>query len=189
MSMMFTPLAGCTGETDKTPEVEDFEPADEVMTYPPSMTVSYGNKRLILSPYDVSWAYAIDEKEWCSVKSEAEHPIDRDYKVSFEKSMDEIRVRLSYPSSKAPDSIVYVHRYPIDLWVPEETEEGLKLKERIERKNEYEMFEECKTEVESGDMYYVYFYETEPQGYVYDVEAVWDSVWYRGTAKYSFIVK
>ena len=186
--LIFTICSGCKGialQQDKP------VPEEEVsITYPPTATVYVTNKGRRVSAYEVSWAYALNEKEWCSVKTDDPiHPIDQDFAGFLQTDSENGLISLSFPPGAFPDEVAYTHYYDEVLWLPGENDEDLRIKEKIERQKDYETFTVLDATKKDGDPKTVVIDATTLEDGVYDIELAWDRPEYRGTAKYSFLVK
>lgn len=185
-------LSSCQKGQADVPDSEEESINEEIknstLTYPSDIKVYYGGRSLIVSPYDVSWAYAINADEWCSVNSESSHPIDMDYKSFFEASTGDT-IRIGVFGKINPDAIVCVNRYPVSLWIPGKTDDDVKLREAIARQEDYKSCQECELIRDAQKSVPVKIVGTDLCGYIYDVEVVWDRETFRGSARYAFLIE
>lgn len=186
--LIFSFGCGCKG-IELTPK--EPVPEEEIsITYPPTATVYVTNKGRRVSAYEVSWAYALNEKEWCSVKTdEPIHPIDQDFGGFLQTDSANGIISISFPQGVFPDEVSYTHYYDECLWLPGENDEDLRIKEKIERQRDYETFTELDATVKDGSNKTIVIDATTLEGGVYDIELAWDRPEFRGTAKYCFLVR
>ena len=181
----------CTGCDSLSLQPKAPVPEEEVsITYPPTATVYVTNKGRRVSAYEVSWAYALNEKEWCSVKTnDPIHPLDQDFAGFLQTDSANGLISISFPPGAFPDEVGYTHYYDECLWLPGENDEDLRIKEKIERQRDYETFTELEATFKEDGNKAVVIDATTLEGGVYDIEFAWDRPEYRGTAKYCFLVK
>ncbi len=181
----------CTGCDSLSLQPKAPVPEEEVsITYPPTATVYVTNKGRRVSAYEVSWAYALNEKEWCSVKTDDPiHPLDQDFAGFLQTDSANGLISISFPPGAFPDEVGYTHYYDECLWLPGENDEDLRIKEKIERQRDYETFTELEATFKEDGNKAVVIDATTLEGGVYDIEFAWDRPEYRGTAKYCFLVK
>ena len=184
---------GCCGYDSSFASLSENEPAGDniaetTLTYPSDIKVSYSGKNMLVAPWEVNWAYEVNEEEWSSVVTDTAHPIDRTYKNYFEPA-SEGKLTIDYTGAYKPDAVTYVHKYPISMLLTVEDPDDLPLTEAIERRVEYEDYIEVELTDEEKFNFPLVLSGDDFNGYIYDVCVVWDHASFRGTAKFSFLIE
>ena len=160
-------LQSATQEKSDMNASKDSAANETILTEPPEMTVMYlydGTEVSIHSGAS-SWSYRINENEWSSMETDAEHPLYQKYDASNtielanKKESDTGVMRFNFDVT--PERIEVLNCWKVGAKVTESVEA---IKTRSV--NEFIPFTD-------GD-------------YIYEVAAYWDCEEYRGTAYYCF---
>lgn len=144
----------------------------------------YGSINVV--PYAYNFSYAVNAKEWSSAVADSSHPIDMVYDKFVEVFFTK-KTKLTFDFAVKPDKLIYVRRYDASLNDPEFDEEDRSLSETIERRAQYEEYEEIEI---PSEMIFPYTLIVEnDSAYIYEIAAIWDREDFRGTGYYSFMVR
>lgn len=172
-------------ETSSVSDDEIIE-TNDYLTSPPVMMVSTYGKEISVMPYSFDFTYAVNDSEWSSVNSYGDHPLDMHYN-QYLNSFDKSKVNAVFSFATQPDKITSIKKYDASLLMPDYDEEEAGLLEKLQRNEQYEEFEEINVD---GAVSFPRTIELDADGdYIYEVTAIWDREFYRGTGYYCFLVR
>lgn len=163
---------------------------DEVMEYPGIMKVNYRGEVKEARVNLVSWAYAVNDKEWSSVNEQNFEAIDGAYDNFFTSSGKSSDYLISFDGITNPDAVLNIKCFPIESWIEDpDADEAKGLRNRLGHLDEYNQYQDLTPTVINNSHYLITVDRAESAGFIVEVKAVWDTDYYRGSCIYSFMVK